>query len=494
MPAELDPRRGHRSSAQGGLGRELGRLTRVSVRVVSALVSLSLLIGAGWIWATYRDLRSGLRRSSALEVLGPHAPKSKHGDMNLLLIGLDSRRNMDGTPLTAAQLGPLHAGDGSDLGGYNTNTLLLIHVPGDGSRATAISIPRDDYVAVPGYGMRKIKEAYGLAKADADSQLYQRGVKEPEREQEARDAGRRSTLATIENLLHVPIDHFAEVNLIGFYDLVQALGPITVCLNGPVNDSYSGADFPAGVQQLNASQALSFVRQRHGLTNGDLDRTHRQQAFIAAVSRKLRSEGLFGDIGKLQSLIDVAKKDVVIDDHLDPIQLATEATNLTSGNIDFYTLPIVGFGTENGQDVNLVDPDRLRAEVAALFSDNKPTSKPAPAPKPTNAAHETVDVYNASNTQGLATATSKQLVAQGYQAGVISSIATQTATTVTYGAGAGHDAALIAARYHVTAAADPNLAAGHIRINLGTSAEPAVPPAGSQGGVIHPSGGIPCVN
>ncbi|MBN9620086.1 MAG: LCP family protein [Actinobacteria bacterium] len=487
MPASVD---GPASRRRGSTAHRI----RIAVRAVSALVSLTLLVGAGWIWTTYRGLDKGLIRSSALNVLGPHAPKSAHGDMNLLLIGLDSRRNMDGTPLTPAELGPLHAGDGSDLGGYNTNTLLLIHIPGDGSRATAISIPRDDYVAVPGYGMQKIKEAYGLAKADADNKLYAEGVKEPAREEEARDAGRRSTLLTIENLLHVPIDHFAEVNLIGFYDLVQALGPVTVCLNHAVNDSYSGADFPAGVQQLDASQALAFVRQRHGLPNGDLDRTHRQQAFIAAVSHKLRSEGLFGDIGKLQSLIDVAKKDVVIDSGLNPIQLATEATNLTSGNIDFYTLPIVGYATEGGQDVNLVDPAKLQAEVATLFSDHRSSTAPAQPQKPADAAHEVVDVYNGSNTQGLAASTSKQLVAQGYQAGAVDSINTQTATQVTYGAGASHDAALVAAAYHVTATSDPNLPAGHIRVDLGTSAEPVVPPAGSQGGVIHPSGGIPCVN
>lgn len=93
------------------------------------------------------------------------------------------------------------------------------------------------------------------------------------REQQAREVGRRSTLTTVQNLLKVPIDHFAEVNLMGFYDVVSAIGPVQVCLNNPVQDDFSGANFPAGVQTLDASQALSFVRQRHGLDNGDLDRS-----------------------------------------------------------------------------------------------------------------------------------------------------------------------------------------------------------------------------
>lgn len=381
LPPSLDPRPRHRrqtwrwwwpqgSTYEGsGRARSPRRAAVWSVRVVSGLLSLSLLLGSGWMWSTYRQFTTGLHKSAALSVLGPHAAKSQHGDVNILLMGLDSRRNMDGTALSRRELGPLHAGNSSDVGGYNTNTLILMHIPADGSRANAVSIPRDDYVAVPGYGMRKIKEAYGLAKADADSRLYTHGVQEPQREQLARDAGRRSTIATVENLLRVPIDHFAEVNLIGFYDIVQAIGPITVCLNHAVNDArYSEAVLPAGVQKLDPAQALAFVRQRHGLTNGDLDRTHRQQAFIAAVTHALRADGVLGDLGKLQDLINVTKKDIVIDDKLDPVAFAADATNLTSGNVDFYTLPITGFALRNGQDVNLIDTIRLRSQVAALFA------------------------------------------------------------------------------------------------------------------------------
>jgi len=375
-------------------------------RTVVAALSLGCLVVSGLAWATYRQALSRLRTSTALRALPSTAPKSTHGDMNILLIGLDSRRDMNGNPLPAAVIAnDLHAGDGSDLGGYNTNTLILLHVPGDGSKATAISIPRDDYVAVPGYGMRKIKEAYGLAKADADSQLYQQHVPEPRREQQARDAGRRSTLLTVENLLHVPIDHFAEVNLIGFYDVVSAIGPIQVCLNAPVNDPYSGANFPAGMQTLTAAQALSFVRQRHGLPNGDLDRTHRQQAFLAAVTHTLRTSGVFRNIGHLQALLNVAAKDVVIDDTLDPLKLAADASNLTSGNITFYTLPIQGYAVRDGQDVNLVAPQQIQTEVHTLLYPTHrlahPTRQAAPPTKP-----DTVDVYNGAGQPGIAAATS----------------------------------------------------------------------------------------
>ncbi len=239
---------------------------------------------------------------------------------------------------------------------------------------------------VPGYGKHKIKEAYGMAKADADADLEEQGVTDPaEREQRSRDAGRRSTIETVQKLLRVPIDHFAEVNLVGFYDIAEALGPLEVCLNAPVDDPYSGANFPAGRQMLDPSQALSFVRQRHGLANGDLDRTRRQQAFLTAVLRNLDVGGMFGSVSKMRGLFDTVKSDVVVDDDLDPVSFALRARNLTRGELDFHTLPIEGYRTVDGQAVNIVDPNRLRAEVAGLFAGESPTTTTATTgPSPTS--------------------------------------------------------------------------------------------------------------
>jgi LCP family protein required for cell wall assembly len=216
--------------------------------------------------------------------------------------------------------------------------------------------------------MQKIKEAYGLAKYDDELKLIKAGVQNPAREQESRDVGRALTIKTISSLLGVPIDHFAEVNLVGFYDLANAVGGVQVCLNHAVNDSqYSGAVFPAGVQTITGAQALEFVRQRHGLPNGDLDRTHRQQAFITGVITKFRQQGLFNDIGKLQNLLNVAKKDVVIDSGWDVIGFLPQAKALTGGHITFHTLPIAGYAVRNGQDVNLIDIPTVQKYVHDLF-------------------------------------------------------------------------------------------------------------------------------
>jgi LCP family protein required for cell wall assembly len=348
-------------------------------RNIAVALSIAIVVTSGALNFFSKAASNAIPRSKALQ----GAPQSKNGDTNILLIGLDSRRDNEGNPIPKELTKLLRVGPAS-IGGYNTNTLILIHVPADGKKAVAVSIPRDNYVNVPGYGMKKIKEAYSYAKYAEDSKLYKEGVKQPLRERLSRDAGRVATLATVSQFLDVPIDHFAEVNMIGFYDLANALGGIQVCLNKAVSDTkYSGAVFPAGLQTISGADALKFVRQRHGLPNGDLDRTHRQQAFIAGVITKFRTQGIFGDIGKISALLDVAKKDVVIDSGFDVLGFLPQAKALTSGNIKFHTLPIEGYVMRNGQSVNLVDEVKIRKVVQDLFNPKPKDPKATPTPKPT---------------------------------------------------------------------------------------------------------------
>ncbi|WP_194918851.1 LCP family protein [Catenulispora rubra] len=333
---------------------------------MSMSVLLVSLTGA-WLRAA---VLGGFQRSAAL---GGTIPKSHDGSVDILLMGLDSRRDDQGHDLPAAMLDKLHAGSSSDVGGYNTNTLILLHVPADGSPATAVSVPRDDWVSIPNLGWHKIKEAYGRAKAAKESALVKAGDGPAGDALEAagREAGRASAIAAVQGLLNVPIDHFAEVNLAGFYDVAVALGGVTVCLNKAVQDDYSGADFPAGVQTLDGSKALAFVRQRHGLPGGDLDRTRRQQAFLSAVQRKLSDDGVLSDIGRLSGLIGAVKRDVVVDDSFDVLSLISKAGSLKAGRIQFHTLPIDGFATRDGEDVNLVDPAKVQAAMKVYYSDAK---------------------------------------------------------------------------------------------------------------------------
>jgi len=429
-----------------------------------ALVAVFLVSATGSAWWMAHGMLGGITVSQAL---GSDDPKSSGDAMNILLVGLDSRKDQDGNDLPWALLKHLHAGD-SDDGGYNTNTLILAHVSAD-DRVTAFSIPRDDWVqfsGVPGYNHIKIKEAYGLTKQYVEQKLTDKGVSDQkELETKGREAGRAATLKAVRNLTGVPIDRFAEVNLAGFYDLTQSLGGVDVCLKHAVYDSYSGADFPAGRQTLDAEQALSFVRQRHGLENGDLDRTHRQQAFLSSVMGKLQNSGTFTNISRLKSLMAVARKDVVLSSGWDEDQFRRMGALAGSG-IQYRTLPVVRYDNINGQDVNIIDPAAIKAEVTSAFGDS---SSATTLPSSTEPSPSTVvDVINASNTSGLATQLAHTLKKDGYTTGAIRDRVRgePTTTTIEYAPGAETDARSLATVLGIDAPDKPNRALefGHVEV------------------------------
>lgn len=361
-------------------GRRRSRRSRLARTLLASGCALVVLAGAT-AWYLYDDLASSIGSSKALE----GAEKSKYGDTNILLMGLDSRRDQNGEDLPPAILEKLHAGASSEVGGYNTNTLILLHVPGNGGRAQAFSVPRDDFVelhGVPGHtGEAKIKEAYGRAKAKVEEQLAAKGVTDRRQlEREGREAGRKAELETVRTFLGVPIDHFAELNLAGFHHLADALGGVPVCLNHAVKDKNSGADFSAGRHTLDGRQSLAFVRQRMGLTMGDLDRTKRQQAFLAGAAYKLNQAGTFTDPVKLMKLVDSAKQDVVTDQGWDLLSFVKQAKSLSGGNVEFVTLPIERFDRNHGAEINVVDDMKIKRFIAERIGPGASASASPSAP------------------------------------------------------------------------------------------------------------------
>lgn len=537
----------HGSSRTGGRDRR-GRAPRrgvapltVAGRTLACTVSVAVLGASGFTWYEYRSLDDGMIKSTALSEAKKNAPPHLDKSVNLLLIGLDSRKDMDGNDLPKQFVeDELHAGS-SGIGGYNTNVLIVLHIPANGGKVTALSVPRDDYVQTVGADgrMHKIKEAYGIAKGAAEQKLAGKGLSKAMLERQSREAGRSATIQTVQSFLDVPIDHFAEVNLIGFYDIAKAVEPIQVCLNHPVDDPIiartathegggTGLRLPAGISSLNAAQALSFVRQRHHLTNGDLDRTHRQQAFLSSVEYKLKQQGILNDLGQMQKLFAVVKKDVVIDNEWNILDFAQQAPNLTGGNVEFNTLPISGFKTVGGQEVNTVNPELIRKIVRQLFNHDPAPPPPAatpsgdapgepapsPAATPSVPPKAVVDV-NAAAGAGTAAEESRALAELGYQAGRIGDAPARTrATSVAYGSGAKADAQHLAARYGVNALYSSAVPAGRVLVTLAitrspspspsptavpsgaAAADPSADPAAGlpmQGPPVK-AGGIPCVD
>jgi LCP family protein required for cell wall assembly len=361
-----------------------------------------LLVGSGWGWYLGQVAEASVNRTDAIPTDGNEGGSG--GAMNLLLVGNDSRAN-----LTEEQKDALQTGDDS---GINTDTMILVHVPADGSRAAFVSFPRDSYVAIPGYGMDKLNAAYAHGYARAP---------ESATEQQRQSSGAQLLVQTISGLTGLQIDHYAEVDLLGFFNLSSVVGGVEVNLCKAVDDrKYSGAVFPAGVQTISGPQALQFVRQRHGLPRGDFDRIVRQQVFIAGVLRKMLSDDVLLDLGKQRELTSAASQSLTIDQGLDLFRLAQQMQSVTAGSIEFQTIPNLGTDRDE-QDrsiIRLADEDTLHQFFADLSAEPAKAAGTTPAaPKTVAPSAVTVDVYNGSGTAGLATQAAGALQTAGFAVG-----------------------------------------------------------------------------
>lgn len=313
------------------------RTMRAAVRAVTALASVTALVTTGFVWSLHQRVDTAVV-SSAAAIPAPR-PTPPGEAFTALLVGLDARTDAQGNPLPPTLLDALHAGP--DEGQLHTDTIILLHIPaGPGGQAVAISIPRDSFVPIAGgRGTHKINSAYGRGMEDAEDSLRAQGIDGAELDRRARESGRRTLVATVEQLTGARIDHFAEIGMAGFVELTEALGGVPVCLKAPVRDSYSGVDLPAGPHLVSGAGALAFVRQRHGLEDGDLDRIARQQAFAAGLAQRVLAAGTVTDPARLQRLVDIATRYVVLDSGWDLDQALSQMRQVSADALTFHTIP-----------------------------------------------------------------------------------------------------------------------------------------------------------
>jgi LCP family protein required for cell wall assembly len=414
LPPRLDPRAGraphdrepHDREPHERTPHERGRRRRtargvVVTRAVAAVVSAALLAVSGWGWYLSQVADASVNRTDAIPTSGNDGIGT---DVNLLLVGQDGRGD-----LTPEQLAELNAG-ANDSGGLNTDTMILVHIPADGSHASFVSFPRDSYVDIPGHGKDKLNAAYAYGYTSAGS-----GASAAEKEA----AGAQLLVQTISKLSGLQIDHYAEVDLLGFFNLSTVVGGVEVNLCAPVDDSaFSGAVFPAGKQTISGADALKFVRQRHGLPRGDLDRIVRQQVFIAGVLRKVLSEDVLLDLGKQRQLVKAAAGSLTVDRSLDLLDLAKQMQSVTAGSIQFQTVPVADANARDDQGrsvVQLADADTLHAFFAQLSAEPDTAQGGGQAAPETVAPGEVkVAVYNGSGRAGLAGQAATALTTAGF--------------------------------------------------------------------------------
>ncbi|MDQ3733844.1 MAG: LCP family protein [Actinomycetota bacterium] len=425
----------------------------IGTRIVAGLLSLTLLGVSGWGWYLTQVAEQNLLRQDVIPTDGnSNAGGGDPDAMNILIVGNDNRTNL--TPEQLAQLGV------SLEPGMNTDTMILLHVPADGTRASFVSFPRDSYVDIPDYGTHKLNAAFAFGYNDvapADSTDEQRAA-----------YGATKLIQTISSITGLAIDHYVSIDLFGFVLLTDIVGGVPVNLCAPQQERKSGINLPAGPQTISGAQALAFVRQRDGLPRGDLDRIVRQQVFMAGMVSKLLSQEVFFDLRLQRRLVEAASQALTVDTNLDLFGLAEQMQAVTAGTVNFQTMPNRGTGTEDG--LSIVIPESR--EVLYDFFANLTADAAAPAaPELVDPGDVSVAVFNGSGTTGIAAQTQTELEAAGFV--VVSTGNADSSdyaqTEIRYAEGQESQAATLAASIPGAAVrADPTIEGDDIQLVLGT--------------------------
>ncbi|MGH3967612.1 MAG: LCP family protein, partial [Mycobacterium sp.] len=254
------PRRARRTRPPARPRKPKRRRKHAWAQVISLSVAIAVLLIIAGILGGALWMDNTLHREPVLADY-PGRPAAGRGT-TWLLVGSDSRQG-----LTTEQQQALTTG--GDIGNGRTDTILLVHVPAFGSHTptTMVSIPRDSYVPIPGYGRDKVNAAFAMGGAPLLAQ-------------------------TIEQATGLRLDHYAEVGFSGFAVLVDALGGVTACPTVPISDPLAGIDLPAGCQQLDGRNALGYVRTR-ATPRADLDRMVNQRHVMSAMLRRAGSPAVW---------------------------------------------------------------------------------------------------------------------------------------------------------------------------------------------------------
>jgi LCP family protein required for cell wall assembly len=380
-------------------------------RILAALLSLAILVTAGVAWARYRQFTAQITRVDAIPSKSAQPKKDIDGkDQNILIVGNDDR-----STATAAELKQLNTT--ADGGSLNTDTMMVLHVPANGKKASALSFPRDSWVNIPGHGMGKLNSAYVDGVNDNNG---------------SKSAGAKLLVETIQDLTGLTIDHYVQVDLLGFYRISNAIGGVRVCLLAAQQDSDSGIDLPAGWSTIKGTQALSFVRQRHGLPRGDLDRIVRQQYFLSAAFRKITSAGVLLNPIKLNNLLNAVSKSLQVDPGLDLLKLAQQMQDLTAGNLVFSQIP-TSSSMVGDQSVQIIDNAGMQARIAQLIG--IPVSSAYTKAKVVSPTQVSVSVLNGSGASGVAATNAAALTTAGFKTTIGDASESSAATVIKYPAG-----------------------------------------------------------
>jgi LCP family protein required for cell wall assembly len=220
-----------------------------------------------------------------------------------------------------------------------------MHIQADHKHAYLISIPRDLYVPIPGHDRDKINAAFAYG-------------------------GLPLVIRTIEGFTDVHIDHLALIDFAGFQAVTDALGGVDLYIEQTITSIHKPfRKFTKGMNHLNGTEALDYVRQRYQFADGDIGRARHQQQFLKAVMDKAASSGTLSNPIKLNSFLQAVTKAMTVDKDFSLTDMALEFHNLRGTDLTFLTSPFSGFDTIDGQSVVLSDRQKAVALYRAVVND-----------------------------------------------------------------------------------------------------------------------------
>jgi LCP family protein required for cell wall assembly len=305
--------------------------------------------------------------------------------MNILVVGSDDRSVVGDDERGLPQFN-------KSSSGRRTDTILLLHISAE-KRATLVTFPRDLRVAIPGHGKRKINAAYAYG-------------------------GPQLMIDTVKDFTGLPIHHYVEINFVSFRAIVDAIHGVDVNVTSAIHDKKSGLNIPAaGCWRLKGQTALSYVRARYFDPRADLGRIDRQQTFMRALLKKVKSPGFLVDLRNVDRLINAVRKGFALDDGVTPKLAQSIAAKLATSDerkIDFRIVPSDP-SFFNHTSYMIARQSEAQRLFAALAQDLVPprvglTSNSVPRPKDI-----LLDIYNGTGKTGLASTQAARLRAKGYR-------------------------------------------------------------------------------
>ena len=422
------------------------------------------LIAGGLVLALVASIAivTGLRLNSNISRVDIAAgaderPEDIDGDLNILVIGSDTRTGDGNSEYGSTEDGP------------NSDTNLLVHISADRESAYVISIPRDSMTKAPA-------DCADPASTVDDGVMRQWNANYNE-------GGPACVVKALEGLTGIYVDHVAVLDFSGFQSMVDGLGGVEVCLPQEVHDKDARIDLPAGRQVLDGQDALGYVRMRKSLGSGsDLERIERQQAFMSSMAQEATRTSLLLRPDRLYSFLDAATKSMTADEDLGlkrMLSIATSVKELGMDELVFVTVPNEPY-TEDTNRVQWAQPaadalwEAVRNDTPLPGQDgDDEADEPQLTVAPSKIA---VRVRNDTSTAGLAAQSARALEVQGFRTSVVYEPPTGTTkgVTITHAKGEAAAARTVAAAFAgAKLKVDETLPIGTVEVSLGSGA-PAV--------------------